>query len=258
MPKLVRSVVRWALKRAGYDIIPFDPNLDFDDFDLRQEDDDLGILSRVGPYTMTSRARVSALCRAVEYVVRCGIPGDIVECGVWKGGSMMAAALRLQQLSAADRTLHLFDTFEGMTAPTEHDADLRTSAEEWMQRETEKNGNTKVLFQSLETVQANLATTGYPPERIVYVKGPVEQTLPARAPERIAILRLDTDFYESTRHELETLYPRLSVGGVLILDDYNFWKGAKKAVDEYLQANQVKILLNRIDHSSRVAVKIEP
>jgi O-methyltransferase len=258
MPKLVRNAIRWALKRAGYDIIPFDPNLDFDDFDLRQEDADLGILSRVGPYTMTSRARVSALCRAVEYVVRSGIVGDIVECGVWKGGSMMAAALRLQQLSATDRRIYLFDTFEGMTAPTEHDADLRTSASEWMASETKKTGSSKVLFQSLETVRGNMETTGYPRDKIVYVKGPVEQTLPANAPEKISILRLDTDFYESTRHELETLYPRLSVGGVLILDDYNFWKGAKKAVDEFIQSKGLRILLNRIDHSSRVAIKLEP
>ena len=75
--------------------------------------------------------------------------------------------------------------------------------------------------------------TGYPPERIHFVRGPVEETLPAGAPDEIALLRLDTDWYESTRHELEHLYPRLAAGGVLLVDDYGHWEGARKAVDEY-------------------------
>lgn len=123
--RILRRAIRWSLRKAGYDVIPFDPEMDFNDFDLRQEDEELGILSRVGPFTMTSRSRVSALCHAVDYVVAHGIPGDIVECGVWKGGSMMAVALRLLQLGVRDRDLYLYDTYEGMTRPSSCDTDYR-------------------------------------------------------------------------------------------------------------------------------------
>lgn len=254
--KLARRGIRKLLKRFGYEVIPYDPNLDYDDFDLRREDEELGILSRVGPYTMTSRSRVSALCRAVEYVVVNDIPGDIVECGVWRGGSMMAAALRLLQLGDQKRHLYLCDTFEGMTDPQEVDRDPRhRSAWEWM-RSVATDGK-RALAQSLEEVQRNMASTGFPDARIHYVKGPVEETLPNAAPDQISILRLDTDWYESTRHELIHLYPRLAVGGILILDDYGYWRGARKAVDEYIAEHRLRLYLHRIDHSGRLAVKID-
>lgn len=89
-----------------------------------------------------------------------------------------------------------------------------------------------------------------------FVIGPVEETLITKVPERIALLRLDTDWYESTRAELEYLYPRLVVGGVLIVDDYGHWKGARKAVDEYFAAlGNDAPLLNRLDYTGRMAVR---
>ena len=105
------------------------------------------------------------------------------------------------------------------------------------------------------SVRANLASTGYPPERVRFVKGKVEDTLPDAAPPQIAVLRLDTDWYESTRCELEHLFPRLSVGGVLIIDDYGAWEGARRAVDEFVAAG-ASILLNRIDETGRIGVKL--
>jgi O-methyltransferase len=88
--------------------------------------------------------------------------------------------------------------------------------------------------------------------------GKVEDTFPKDTPDKIAILRLDTDWYESTRHELIHLYPKLSIGGVLIIDDYGHWEGARKAVDEYINDNTLRILLNRIDYTGRIAVKMDP
>lgn len=254
--KIVRKLLRACLKRAGYEVIRFDPELDYDDFDLRAEAEELGIMQRVGPYTMTSRSRISALCRAVEFVVQHDIPGDIVECGVWKGGSMMAAALRLQQLGDQQRKIYLYDTFEGMTAPTVVDEDNRgRSATERMKAE----GTGGFWFREpQEEVRRNLLSTGIDESRLVFIRGPVEQTIPAQIPEQISILRLDTDWYESTKHELEHLYPKLSVGGTLILDDYGYWRGSRKAVDEYIEKHRLKLLLHRIDHSSRACVKIEP
>ncbi len=104
-------------------------------------------------------------------------------------------------------------------------------------------------------MSANLAATGYDAQRLHYVKGKVEDTIPSAAPEQIAILRLDTDWYASTRHELEHLYPRLARGGVLIIDDYGHWEGARRAVDEYFATQQVAILLNRLDQTGRIAIK---
>ena len=108
---------------------------------------------------------------------------------------------------------------------------------------------------SEESVRATLLETGYPPERLHFVRGAVEETVPAAAPEQLALLRLDTDWYESTRHELVHLYPRLSDGGILIVDDYGHWEGCRRAVDEYFASDADPILLNRIDYTGRIAIK---
>lgn len=203
------------------------------------------MIEQVGPFTLTNPERILALKNAVEYAVKNDIPGDIVECGVWKGGSMMAAALTLLNLGAK-RRLYLFDTFEGMTTPTSVDRNLFGESQE------HSLGGAAV---PLEEVKANLRSTGYDERLITYVKGPVEETLPANAPETIAILRLDTDWYESTRHELQHLFPRLSGGGVLIIDDYGHFEGARQATDEFIAATGVPLLLNRIDYSARICIK---
>lgn len=208
---------------------------------------------RVAPFTMTTPERIAAVCDAVNHIVRAKTPGAYVECGVWRGGSSMAAAHTF--LAAGEtRDLVLFDTFEGMSEPSEHDlrAGDRTQAADLL---SEANTMDKIwCHASIEDVSANMASTGYPSDRITLCKGKVEDTLPAHAPEQIALLRLDTDWYESTRHELEHLYPRLAVGGVLIIDDYGYWAGARKAVDEYFADKP--ILLSRIDRTGRIAVKL--
>jgi predicted O-methyltransferase YrrM len=214
------------------------------------------IFSRVKRHTMTSPDRVMALCDAVRYVVAREVPGAVVECGVWRGGSSMAAALMLAALGAADRDLYLFDTFEGMTEPTERDRRARDSADAARLLNTSARDEKIWCYSSLDEVKANLKSTGYPEERLFFVQGRVEDTVPEKAPERIAILRLDTDWYESTRHELEHLFPRLSVGGVLIIDDYGAWEGARRAVDEFVERTGAPILLNRIDETGRVGVKL--
>ena len=217
-------------------------------------EDDAALCRRVAPYTMTTPPRVYALVRAVEYVVARGIRGAFVECGVWRGGSMMAAALTLLRLGVTDRELYLFDTYEGMTPPT--DFDVKPGGERAADLlETEPRDSDVWAIASLEDVREAVLGVGYPEERIHFVKGAVENTLPEAAPALIALLRLDTDWYESTRHELVHLYPRLVAGGVLILDDYGYWQGARKAVDEYFARHDAPLLLNRIDHTGRVALK---
>jgi O-methyltransferase len=196
--------------------------------------------------TMSSAERLYALYEAVRYVVARNIPGDIVECGVWRGGSMMMAAYTLRESGETGRRLWLYDTFTGMSDPTGLDIEAPTG----------RLANPRDHYwceASEEVVRQNMAATGYPTERVQYVRGKVEDTIPARVPNRIALLRLDTDFYESTHHELAHLWPRVEPGGVLILDDYGWWEGARRAVDEYFADRP--ILLNRLDITGRMAVK---
>jgi O-methyltransferase len=225
---------------------------------LTTSPEDRAILDRAGPFTMTGPARLQALIDAVRHVVAEDVPGDFAECGVWRGGSVLAMILVLQEMGVDDRDIHLFDTFEGMTAPTEHDVSpLDPPALETWQKADGRAWNE--LFDSAifneDDVRRTLLETGYPGERLHFVKGPVEETLPAATPERLALLRLDTDWYESTRVEMEHLYPRLSAGGVLIIDDYGHWEGAARAVEEYFGREGDRPLLTRIDYTGRIGVK---
>lgn len=221
---------------------------------------DRRIVAAALPYTMTGVARLQALVDGVRYVVARGIPGSFAECGVWRGGSVLAMILTLQELGE-ERDVHLYDTFEGMTEPTEHDTSPLDppALETWLAARESGDRPWEGLFGDEvfgeESVRETLLATGYPAERLHLVKGPVEETLPEHAPGRLALLRLDTDWYESTKHELHHLYPLLTAGGVLIIDDYGHWEGARRAVDEYFETEAPPLLLSRIDYTGRLAVK---
>lgn len=211
------------------------------------------IYFKVRDFTLVPIERVVANIRAIDYVLRRNIPGDIVECGIWKGGSTMAMALAaLEQ----PRKIWMYDTFEGMTDPTEDDVNfIGKSARTRMQEDARKDKSVRgsvFAFAPLEEVRANMESTGYPGEMLRFVKGPVEKTIPEEMPEKIAVARIDTDWYESTRHELEHLFPRIVPGGVLIVDDYGAWRGSKKAVDEYFKG---QAMLHRIDSSGVMVIK---
>jgi O-methyltransferase len=178
----------------------------------------------------------------------------VVECGVWRGGSMQAAARALLASGDSSRDLYLFDTYEGMPPPSEEDLRYDGKPAEELLASAERETSKVWAVATLDDVQEGFAQVGYPAERVHFVKGLVEDTIPGSAPERIAILRLDTDWYESTRHELEHLYPRLVPGGVLLLDDYGYWEGARQAVDEFLEQTGERLLLTRMA-SGRIAVK---
>jgi hypothetical protein len=223
---------------------------DFDEHTTR-------IFNTVNPYTMTSPERVAALVEAVRYVVANDIPGDFVECGVWRGGSSMAAALALKELDDESRELWLYDTYEGMSAPTEEDVDIagQTADRKFTQRRLTEDSS-EWCRSPIDDVRQNLQSTGYPVDKMHFIKGKVEETIPGEIPAGpIAILRLDTDWYESTRHEMQHLYPRLVKDGVLILDDYGYWQGARKAVDEYFSAHGIRPLMGRVDTDGRMLLK---
>ena len=217
---------------------------------------DRATIERVRPYTGTYIARILALIEAVRYLSRNRIPGDLVECGVWRGGSMMAAALTLLAEGDTSRNLYLFDTFQGMSAPTAEDKDLQGNpAKKLLETEPKQTG--VWCYASLADVKKNLASTGYPSAKIHYLEGKVEETIPAFLPGPLALLRLDTDWYQSTRHELVHLYPLLVPRGILIVDDYGHWQGAKKATDEYFAAAGQYPFLQRLDYTGRLLIKTE-
>ena len=215
-------------------------------------------MKEVQPFTMTSWERIYAVIYSIRYLVRSGIPGDIVECGVWKGGSMMAAAKTLLALNETQRNLYLFDTFAGMTAPSENDKSAfgRLTPQEEYSKLRAQDGTCQWCYSSIEETRRNMLSVGYPESKIHFVKGPVEQTIPAQAPKEIALLRLDTDFYESSKHEMIHLFPVLAKRGVLLLDDYGHWEGQRRAVDEYISEHQIPLFMSRLDYTGRSAIKV--
>ncbi|HET7328293.1 MAG TPA: TylF/MycF/NovP-related O-methyltransferase [Nocardioidaceae bacterium] len=207
---------------------------------------------------MTSHEKLFGLILATRYIAAHRIPGDIVECGVWRGGSMQAVALTLLAAGVSDRDLHLFDTFEGMSAPTEKDRRRWGQGESAAELLAASDRDAKIwAFAPFDDVRAAMDETEYPAERIHYHQGLVEETVPELAPERISLLRLDTDWYESTRHELEHLYDRLVPGGVLIIDDYGGWEGSRLATEEFLAKTGAPLLLLPLK-TGRIAVKPGP
>lgn len=215
------------------------------------------LFKKCRPATMTSPERLYALYKAVRHVTQARIAGAFVECGVWRGGSVMMMAETLKLEGKPDRTLFLYDTFEGMTEPTPADVDLRgVVAQDLLAQQPRGRESYDWAYAPKDEVERNLRSTTYPPHLFHLVQGKVEDTIPGMIPDKIALLRLDTDWYESTRHELVHLFPRLERGGVLVIDDYGHWKGSRRAVDEYFSGDGPRILLNRVDYTGRIGVKL--
>lgn len=238
------------LKAKGYGIIPPEQYLN------DMEKNFINIWEKISPFTMTSVERGYSLYKSVEYVVKNKIPGDFVECGVWKGGSCMIMAMTLELFGDIDRNIYLYDTFEGMPKPTEEDViswNGRSVLEKWEEDKSGEKNNFGSWAVGLEEVKANVSNSKYPENNFIFVPGDVAQTLKEVMPNNIALLRLDTDWYASTVVELEVLYPLLVEKGVLIIDDYGHFDGARKAVDEYFENRT--ILLNRIDYTGRIGLK---
>jgi hypothetical protein len=210
----------------------------------------LRIYNKCKRFTMTSNERMQALHKSVVGIVNSKIPGDLVECGVWKGGSAMLMALTLLELNETSRKIYLYDTFTGMPTPTDDDyrvGDRSALAKNQWRKDW--------CFSPLSEVKKNMALTRYPKNKLIFVKGKVEKTIPRIIPSKIALLRLDTDWYESTKHELIYLFPLVSKNGVLIIDDYGYWAGSKKATDEYFINKPM--VIKRIDDTGIIGVKEE-
>jgi O-methyltransferase len=247
------KLINWALKffklrliQPHKRVVPVDVDKEF-----------IEIYKRSQPYSMVSPERLYATFQAIKYVEVNQIEGDVVECGVWKGGNSMVMALTLQQCNSDHRHIYMYDTYEGMVEPGDKDIDFkgRHSRNQW-----KKNQSSEVntwCYSPIEDVEHNMGSTGYPMDKVHFVKGKVQDTIPGEIPDKIAVLRLDTDWFDSTKHELVHLFPRLSKNGVLLIDDYGHWKGQKEAVDEFFAGQKFKPLLSRTDYSGRLMIKID-
>lgn len=252
----MKNLIKLILQKFGYTIVNFNKSYSIsEEFPPDAEESTRVILKKCKPFTMTSTDRQMALINSIEYIVKKKIPGAFIECGVWRGGSSMISAITLQSLGSTDREIYLFDTFQGMTEPTANDIGYDSeSAKEKLNKEKKNTGIW--CYASLNDVKQNMKSTNYPSEKIIYVEGPVEKTITKKFPDKkIALLRLDTDWYESTKHELNYLFPLVSEGGIIIIDDYGHWRGAKLAVDEYLQEHNINCYIHRIDYTGRLIVK---
>ena len=158
--------------------------------------------------------------------------------------------------------MYLFDTFEGMPDASDADVDhFGRTASEMLLRErrltmNERKQSALLAYSPLDEVRRNMESTHYPAHLIHYVRGRVEETIPSEAPANIALLRLDTDWYESTKHELLHLWPRVSSGGIVIIDDYGHWRGSRRATDEYFGEIGLRVMLNRLDYTGRLIQKL--
>ena len=256
--KIIYKISRSIAKKFGYKLVQKNnENLNFQFPEY--SDDELRLIEISKKNTMTSYQKLNFLLRSIEHVYNNKIDGDFVECGVWKGGNIILFKNMINKLNMQNKKIYAFDTFEGMTKPSDIDVDLRfkqEKAEDVMER-SPKDYNIHNIhsYYPIEKVKKNIIESCNDLENIKFIKGDVLKTLliSDNIPEKISILRLDTDWYESTKIELEILFPKLVNNGILIIDDYGDYKGCKKAVDEYFRDKKFNIF--KIDSGGRMLIK---
>ena len=219
------------------------------------EEDDLNFIKEIDKFSMCKPPEHWAIVQSINHIKNNNIDGDLVECGVWEGGNIILFGYLLRKLNL-DKKIYAYDTYSGMVEPSIHDATFKDS----------NLKNSKNIYKSkdgwakcdLKKVKTNISKfIDNHDKDYIFIEGDVRETLDDQnnLPDKISLLRLDTDFYESTSKELEVLFPRLQKNGVLIIDDYGHWKGQKKAVDEYFNLKEDFYWLHRIDYKSRLLIK---
>ncbi len=255
---MLKKIVHNTLSTFGFEIRRTSKGITDRQMPIEFSDSEREIFQHImsNNLTMVSRERLWTTIMACKYVVDRNIEGDFVECGVWRGGNALAAA-EIFKLYKSKRDVWLFDTFKGMTEPTDADVEASNGQAARTQYETDqKDTHNEWCYASIDDVRQNFASRGIT-SNIHFVQGDVCQTLNnPPLPDKISVLRLDTDWYESTKEELEVLYPKLTIGGCLIIDDYGHWSGSKKATDEYFKKNRNRPFLQYTDYTGRVAVKV--
>ena len=243
----VKRAIKKIVERSGYTI---SQRRNWELLGVSREE--VEIIERARDFTMVPTEGILANIDSIDYVVTNGIEGAIVECGVWRGGSIYAMIQKLLAMGDQSRDIYLFDTFEGLPKPGTNDGVEALSIHSRSQGTETGSEWCKARISDVENL---LASTGYDREKIHLIVGDVALSLPETSIDQIAVLRLDTDWYESTKIELEALYESVSLYGVLIIDDYGRWPGCRKAVDEFFHARQFKPLMTRVNESIRIMQK---
>ena len=211
----------------------------------------------ISGYTMTSHERIFALMKSIDFVKHNNVDGDFVECGVWRGGNLILFQKFIEKYNLSKK-IYAYDTFEGMSEPDKIDETFKGESSKDLlnklyKKKVDRKKSILIADCSIEQVQENFKKFSNK-NNLTCIKGPVEKTLDLKEnlPNKISILRLDTDWYSSTKKELEVLFPLLEKNGILIIDDYGFWKGARKAVDEYFENKNVTMF--KIDFTGRMII----
>ena len=250
MNNFLKNLINKSINQMGYSIINNDQKI----VELNEKDSNL--INLISNYSMTPKIRIYNLLQALRHLKHKKIHGDYVECGVWKGGNILLFKKFLETDDEYHRNIYAYDTFEGMTSPDENDFEISNNNFATKLLEEDKSKKTNVWgVCSLEEVKKNISKHVKNLNNINFIKGPVENTLNERKniPEKISLLRLDTDWYQSTKKELEVLYEKVESGGVIIIDDYGHWGGSKKAVDEFFSNKFV--WMHYVDYACRLIIK---
>ena len=203
------------------------------------------------PFSCSNLEAMLRLIGNVEHIIKCDVPGDFVECGVFMGGSCIVIAQTLRHLRVEDRAIWMFDTFEGVPEPNETEIDGEGNNLRKWYLETQQKG---WCYSSKHTVSNNMRKFAFNGE-VHLIPGLVEDTIPRIGPNTIALLRIDVDLEDPTRHILEHMYPRLSTNGHIIFDDYGHFPDVKSTVDEYLAIHAPNIYLDRVNRTVMHGVK---
>ena len=195
------------------------------------------LIRMVLPYSSLLPPRLAALHRLSREIDKRSVPGDVVECGVYNGGSAAVMASVCTR-SPLNRRIWLFDSFEGLPRPTRNDGDGAQDYTSWCHGDVAK-------------VKTILQEFSIPESRLSIVKGWFQDTFPAVQIPAIALLHIDADWYESVKLCLEKFYDSVQPGGFIVIDDYGHWEGARKATDEFLRARAPEVKLTRVDYTGR-------
>ncbi len=252
----IKNLIKKSLKKIFlfFNLKIIKINKENENFPIEANDKIKDFINLSRKFSMTGRERMYLLSQAILNVKNNNLDGDFVECGVWRGGNILLFKL-LNDFYNLNKNIFAYDTFEGMTTPQKMDITSSGVTAEILMKNIKKKDEKHNIhcFSEIEQVKKNILKYSNLND-IHFIKGPVEKTLffEKNLPNKISILRLDTDFYSSTKIELERLFPRVVSGGVLIIDDYGFWKGARKAVDEYFNG---KKWLHIVDSTCRYLIK---
>lgn len=254
----MKNFIKKIIKLFGYEIIS---NNDWlkknENYIAEVSTKESAILNEIKDYTMTSIPSQWCLMQSINHVIRNNVEGSFVECGIFRGGNIILMSKLLEE-HKVEKKIFAFDTFQGMPLPEKIDFDLRgnSSIDKFTKLQNFESEGSQWCHCDIENVKNNIKkfNVNYL-QNVNFIKGKVEKTLLdfKNLPKKISLLRLDTDFYSSTKVELNILFPLLEKNGILIVDDYGHFMGAKKAVDEFFY--EKKVWFHRVDYSTRLLIK---